>query len=374
MIQGGDFTKGDGTGGLSIYGAKFEDENFELKHDKPFLLSMANAGPGTNGCMYSKECSGPSSFFFCMEEGIDRKLTYFSPFFFLLAQFFITTVPTPHLDNKHVVFGKVLKGTSVVREIERTATNSSSSAPLKPVIIDDCGELAEGEDDGVAAPDAGDKYADWPGKFMVPHLSLNRIKNVTLGEGAFLTLAWLFTSPFLDDYEGPKEDKDLVAIAKDLKDLGNTFVSAKDYDKALRKYTKAIRYLQEKPVMDDDDTPEFIKEYYTIKIPCFLNRAFCALKLERPETAISDMSIILDENSKYGEYLSDKDRTKAFFRRGSAHHMAGDLESAKEDLESALKLSPSDKAVLVELKRVKQQLATRREKAQRAFAKMFGDS
>jgi peptidyl-prolyl isomerase D len=126
--------------------------------------------------------------------------------------------------------------------------------------------------------------------------------------------------------------------------------------------------------MDDDDTPEFIKEYYTIKIPCFLNRAFCALKLERPETAISDMSIILDENSKYGEYLSDKDRTKAFFRRGSAHHMAGDLESAKEDLESALKLSPSDKAVLVELKRVKQQLATRREKAQRAFAKMFGDS
>ncbi|KAK3813961.1 MAG: peptidyl-prolyl cis-trans isomerase D [Benniella sp.] len=304
MIQGGDFTKGDGTGGLSIYGAKFEDENFELKHDKPFLLSMANAGQGTNG-----------------------------------SQFFITTVPTPHLDNKHVVFGKVLKGASVVREIERTATNSSSNAPLKPVIIDDCGELAEGEDDGVAAPDAGDKYADWP-----------------------------------DDYEGPKEDKDLVAIAKDLKDLGNTFVSAKDYDKALRKYTKAIRYLQEKPVMDDDDTPEFIKEYYTIKIPCFLNRAFCALKLERPETAISDMTIILDENSKYGEYLSDKDRTKAFFRRGSAHHMAGNLESAKEDLESALKLSPSDKAVLVELKRVKQQLATRREKAQRAFAKLFGHS
>ena len=128
MIQGGDFSNQNGTGGESIYGAKFEDENFDLKHDKPFLLSMANAGAGTNG-----------------------------------SQFFVTTVPTPHLDGKHVVFGKVLKGISVVREIERTK-KGDGDAPLEPVIIADCGELAEGEDDGVAAPDAGDKYADWPGK------------------------------------------------------------------------------------------------------------------------------------------------------------------------------------------------------------------
>jgi peptidylprolyl isomerase len=105
MLQGGDFTRHNGTGGKSIYGEKFADENFKLRHDRPFLLSMANAGPNTNG-----------------------------------SQFFITTVVTSWLDGKHVVFGEVTKGSDLVKKIE--SLGSGSGKPKAEVKIVASGVVA----------------------------------------------------------------------------------------------------------------------------------------------------------------------------------------------------------------------------------------
>ncbi|CAG8461826.1 7598_t:CDS:2 [Funneliformis mosseae] len=296
MIQGGDFTRGDGTGGESIYGDKFDDESFDVKHDEPFLLSMANAGANTNG-----------------------------------SQFFITTAKATHLDDKHVVFGRVLAGKTVVRAIEHLPTGSNDK-PTKTVTIADCGELKEGESDGIPAPTDGDSFEDWP-----------------------------------EDELGPLTAEKLTEIAQTVKNIGNDYFKKGDQINASKKYAKAIRYLNEKPVFEEDEK-DLEKIFYSLRITCYLNKAACALKLRDWKAAFEDTTIVLKMSP---EHLSEKDKAKALYRRGSAEAGMNEEEAAIKDLQKALDFNPQDAAIMKELAIVKQKVQAREKAQKKQFAKMF---
>ncbi|KAK7397924.1 peptidyl-prolyl cis-trans isomerase cpr6 [Neonectria punicea] len=297
MIQGGDFTAGDGTGGESIYGTKFEDEAFPVKHEKPFLLSMANAGPNTNG-----------------------------------SQFFITTVPTPHLDGKHVVFGEVVNGKSIVRQIENLATQSGDR-PAKEALIANCGELVG--DDATSAdvkkPDStGDPYEDFP-----------------------------------EDCQDSLDAAAIIKIATACKDYGNKAFKAGSFALAVDKYQKGLRYLNEEP--DIRKQSDAIRaEFDTLRFSLNNNSALLNIKLEAWDDAQRAASNALDVDG-----IKDADRAKALYRRGLSYIRLKDEEAALEDLEEAHKLVPNDAAVSNELNTIKAKAAARAAKEKAAYKKFF---
>ncbi|KAI5867108.1 cyclophilin-like domain-containing protein [Durotheca rogersii] len=300
MVQGGDFTNGDGTGGESIYGAKFDDENFQLKHDRPFLLSMANAGPGTNG-----------------------------------SQFFITTVPTPHLDGKHVVFGEVKSGKSVVRQIENLRTQNDK--PVKDAVIADCGQLtadaAKAASSEVKAPDAlGDIYEDFPE----------------------------------DDPEQPLTAPRVLRIAQDCKDFGNRAFKEGSLPTGLDKYQKGLRYLNEEPEVKDEDPADTRQKLDALRFTLNCNSALLNLKLEAWAEAERHASAALAVSG-----VSDAEKGKALYRRGVALIKLKDEDSAVQSLEEAHKLVPGDAAITKELDVVKKQAAARLAKEKAVYKKFF---
>ncbi|KAK9774436.1 putative 40 kDa peptidyl-prolyl cis-trans isomerase [Seiridium cardinale] len=299
MIQGGDFTAGDGTGGESIYGEKFADENFDQKHDRPFLLSMANAGPGTNG-----------------------------------SQFFVTTVPTPHLDGKHVVFGEVRSGKSIIRQIENLPT-SGGDKPSRDAVIDNSGELTGAAADALAgdaktADSLGDAYEDFP-----------------------------------EDSEEKLDGKKILQIASDCKEFGNKAFKSGDAALALDKYQKGLRYLNEDPDLKDEGD-EMEAKFDQLRFVLNNNSAMMNLKLESWEDAERSAT-----NALAVKGTTDAEKGKAYFRKGQALVKLKDEEGAVEAFEAAKKVVPGDAAIARELEAVKKAAAARLAKEKSQYKKFF---
>lgn len=298
MCQGGDFTHGSGIGGESIYGEKFEDENFKLKHEVPFLLSMANAGPNTNG-----------------------------------SQFFITTVPTPHLDGKHVVFGKVIQGKGLVRLVER-CEKGASDKPVEDVVIADCGELPADY-----TPESAPKQDDGTGD--------------------------VYEEIMADDDNIDVNSPQLVFKAvTHLKEIGTKLLKEGDIAKAYTKYNKATNFLNE--YYPEDLNEEDLKTLYLLQLSCNLNASLAALKLKDGKKTVKAAQAALEVTG-----IDDKSMAKALYRKGMGQLLSKDEDGAQITLEEALKFAPTDAGIVKGLQDVKVSIKQRKEKQKKAMSKFF---
>lgn len=252
------------------------------------------------------------------------------------SQFFVTTVPTPHLDGKHVVFGEVLAGKSIIRTIENTATGANDK-PNDECVITDCGELTGEAYDKAAdkLPDkTGDPYEDFPE----------------------------------DQKKGEEElsGTETVKIVTDLKNMGTDAFKKQDLELGLAKYQKALRYLHEYPEPLEGDPPELGPQLSTLKVALHTNSALLQIKLQQFAAADKSATSAIEVPN-----IKDEAKGKALYRRALAKKGLKNDDDAVTDLEAALKIVPDDAAVKNELAAVKKAAADRAKKEKAAYGKFF---
>ena len=288
------------------------------------------------------------------------------------SQFFVTTVPTPHLDDKHVVFGEVLSGKSVVRKIENTPTQPGDK-PVKEVKISGMSDLT--------------------GAHKVQELTLY-IDCGQLDEDAASTTEKRTADPMGDTYEDYPEDQSedlsaetILQIASAMKEFGNKAFKAGDLDLSLDKYQKGIRYLHEYPEDahagdDDDDKGEehekppssagqgqVSKQLDSLRFTLHSNSALLQLKLRSYEDALRSASNALDIDGD--TTITDAERAKALYRHALARTALKNDEEAIKDLQQAIKLAPGDVAITKELNGAKTRESERVKKEKAAYKKFF---
>lgn len=249
------------------------------------------------------------------------------------SQFFVTTVPTPHLDGKHVVFGEVINGKSIIRQIENLPTLSGDK-PEKEATIVDCGEL-KGEDYKKATEktvDAtGDPYEDFP-----------------------------------EDQGTDMEGTEVLKIATTLKEMGNKAFKSGDLSLGLAKYQKGLRYLHEYPEPTEKDPADLGKQLNAVKVVLHSNSALLQNKLKDFDGALKSASNAIEVSG-----ATDADKGKAYYRRALARAGKKNEEEALKDLETAQKYAPGDSAIINELSAIKKRVSERRQKEKAAYSKFF---
>jgi peptidyl-prolyl isomerase D len=250
------------------------------------------------------------------------------------SQFFVTTVPTPHLDGKHVVFGEVINGKNIVRKIENIPTQADK--PNEEVKVIECGQLS-GESFSAATAKAvdvtGDPYEDFP-----------------------------------DDQGTDLTGTEYFKIASELKDFGNKAFKAGDLETGIEKYQKGLRYLNEYPEANESDPKELDGTMKQLRFTLHNNSALLANKCKRFDDAEKWAGFAIDAIPLDAK---DVDKAKAYHRRGTARVALKDEDGGKADLQMAAKLAPSDAAIAKELAAVKKIIQEKDRKLRAAYSKGF---